>query len=410
MLQFVSILTGALAQRLGPRPVVFLGALLYGGGYFASSFAQSVYVMYFTYGLMVAMGSSCLVVATISTTGQYFKKHRNLAMGLVTAGSGTGSLILSQVVNAIQHHYNWRVVLRVMAVASLVTNIAASCVIVRRQKPKKRASFKTAFLCDPVFICLFSAMPLMYFGYWCFNVYMATYAETQVHMNSSDTSLAVSLFGVVNTVGRVMLGLIADRVSVTGLFSASILLKALCTFFLGYTTTPTTYWIVAMACGFFSAGGQMLPNVSAQHFPVKYLPSIVGFMYTCAGVASLLGSPVMGILIDNEKSAMNPHPYRIPCLVVSAVMAASAIPVVAVLCAAKRPRKAVRALEKEASLARDPSLRVSGRAPPLSKMVGSSRMSFFAGSEFSYVGDPTVDENEEDDNTVHAPLLGGRGR
>ena len=47
---FSGIVAGPLIQRFGWRPVTICGSILSAIGFFSSSFANNVYLMYFTYG------------------------------------------------------------------------------------------------------------------------------------------------------------------------------------------------------------------------------------------------------------------------------------------------------------------------------------------------------------------------
>src|SRR3989304_2218927 len=57
---FASPLVGLAVDRRGPRLLMPLGALLVGGGLVLSSFAGSLVGLYFSYGIITALGQGAL--------------------------------------------------------------------------------------------------------------------------------------------------------------------------------------------------------------------------------------------------------------------------------------------------------------------------------------------------------------
>jgi len=144
----------------------------------------------------------------------------------------------------------------------------------------------------------------MYLGYWIYNVYLTTYGQT-IGLSHYQASLLVSVFGIVNTIGRVILGYVADHVNVLYLYASSIFLKGVFTIFMTYITNGGWFFAFTIAAALGSAGGLLLGNVTAKYFPIGDLPGIMGIIYSVAGIGSLSGAPLVGyiIKIDSYKYA-----------------------------------------------------------------------------------------------------------
>ncbi|KAM4703229.1 monocarboxylate transporter 9 [Rhinophrynus dorsalis] len=88
-----SPLCSASVSSFGARPVAIFSSFLLAGGLILSSFAPSLYFLYFSYGFMVGFGCGLSYTATVTATCQYFEKRRGLALGIVSTGSSVGTFI-----------------------------------------------------------------------------------------------------------------------------------------------------------------------------------------------------------------------------------------------------------------------------------------------------------------------------
>ncbi|XP_053548218.1 monocarboxylate transporter 9 [Bombina bombina] len=86
-------LCSASVSSFGVRPITIFSGFLVAGGLMMSSFAPSLYFLYFSYGIMVGIGCGLLYTATITVTCQYFEKRRGLALGIISTGSSVGTFI-----------------------------------------------------------------------------------------------------------------------------------------------------------------------------------------------------------------------------------------------------------------------------------------------------------------------------
>lgn len=233
-----------------------------------------------------------------------FTKRRNVAMGFVTAGSGLGSLVLAPAYHAVTTSYSWRQTFRGAAALSLLMNLTAVIMLgpPRAGAKKKVAAFDLKYLKDPVMIILMAAMPFMYYGYWVFNVYLTPFG-IYMGMDSGQAAWLVAGFGVINTIARVASGRILDAkwMNASTLYAWSVFFKGVLTIVLPFMAPwKLGVWIVTVLCAALSAGGLMLPNVAAAEFPVHMISVVMGTAYSVASPGSAVGSPLSGILIQQD--------------------------------------------------------------------------------------------------------------
>ena len=82
-------------RRIKFRPAMLLGACLSGLGLLISSFADSVFILYVTFGLLFGMGSSLCYSCSLLILPRYHTTYWALAHGIALAGNGLGGLGLS---------------------------------------------------------------------------------------------------------------------------------------------------------------------------------------------------------------------------------------------------------------------------------------------------------------------------
>ena len=102
-------LVGLAFDRFGPRVLMPLGAFLVGGGLVLSSFANSLFGFYFSYGLITALGQGALsFVGHNALISFWFVRKRATAIGIASMGQGLGALIMVPMTQLLINNFGWR--------------------------------------------------------------------------------------------------------------------------------------------------------------------------------------------------------------------------------------------------------------------------------------------------------------
>jgi MFS family permease len=86
---FLSPVTGRIADRYGPRPVVAFGALLICAGLVATSRVHFFPLLFVTYGIGFGGAVACTYVPAVAAVGEWFKVRRVIALVLSSAVSAS---------------------------------------------------------------------------------------------------------------------------------------------------------------------------------------------------------------------------------------------------------------------------------------------------------------------------------
>jgi MFS family permease len=95
-------LSGAAADRFGPRRVLLVGAAALGLGLVATARAGSLAAALLAYGLGVGIGVACAYVPMVALVGAWFERQRTLALGVAVAGIGLGTLLVGGIVSVVR--------------------------------------------------------------------------------------------------------------------------------------------------------------------------------------------------------------------------------------------------------------------------------------------------------------------
>ena len=100
--------SGAVADRIGPRRVVLAGALAMAAGLALTALTPAFWIGCVTYGLGVGLGAACGYVPMVAAVGGWFERRRSLAIGIAVSGIGAGTLLVPPLAALLIERAGWR--------------------------------------------------------------------------------------------------------------------------------------------------------------------------------------------------------------------------------------------------------------------------------------------------------------
>ena len=104
----LSIATGKLTDRFGPRLVMAGCGLSFGIGYLLMSQMNALWHLYILYGVLIGIGMSGSFIPLVSTIARWFVGRRGMMTGIAMAGGGLGAMVIPPVVRWLISSYDWR--------------------------------------------------------------------------------------------------------------------------------------------------------------------------------------------------------------------------------------------------------------------------------------------------------------
>jgi len=137
MFYFVQALSspfiGRLTDRYGPKTMITVGGVVVGLGLFLLSLTSSLLHFYVAYGITGLGVSAMGMIPVSSVVSNWFVKRRGSAMGIVTAGMGTGGLVLPLIIGIyLIPNFGWRTAYQALILLSLFVIVIAQVVIRNR--------------------------------------------------------------------------------------------------------------------------------------------------------------------------------------------------------------------------------------------------------------------------------------
>jgi MFS family permease len=322
---FLAPLTGEIADRIGPHYVVGAGALLMGSGLLLTARVHAFPLLFLTYGGLIGAAVACLYVPSIAAVGEWFKKYRDIALGISISGIGCGTLVAAPLAAHLTAHYGWRNAFETFAWAS--TAILLVCAVLVSRPPGLKEKQKIDVwpkVRTQTFWLLYAAVALCGIAIFVAFVFVTPFAM-DVGATHVAAAALVGYIGASSVVGRLGLNALAERFGLLNMYKASywILLLGCAIWLVSHNYPMLVVFALVLGVGYGGIAA-MTPAVAAARFGIEGLGEVLGLLLTSFGVASLVGPPAAGIMADRT------HDYRWPVFIAVATALAALMVVVLV--------------------------------------------------------------------------------
>ena len=310
-------LWGTATDRVGPRPVVLIGAILLGAGLWIASRATSPLLFQLGFGVIVGAAAGAFFAPMIATVTAWFDTQRALAVSLVSAGMGMAPMTISPFAAWLITHYDWRTSMAVIGTLAWVLLIPAALLV--RQAPQsgpadapavgapsfdKPAPRISSALVSPQFIVLGLTFFLCCAAHSGPIFHMVSYAM----FCGIPTVAAVSIYsveGLAGLGGRLLFGVAADRLGVKPVLICGLLVQSIAIAAYLAVSRQSEFYLLAVVFGAAYGGVMPLYAVLArEYFDQRIMGTVFGAATMLSALGMALGPVVGGWIFDTY------HDYR----------------------------------------------------------------------------------------------------
>lgn len=306
-----SLIGGILQDRIGPKPICVAGVALFGSGILASSFLPSnapILFFYLTYCLIAGMGTGFAYGAVLSCMQKWFPHKRGFATGLAASAFGLSTVVFSPVINVLLGLMSFPSTLRTLSLIFLVVGLGACTQISLPDKeyldslnfPAAATSqvhsmtLREAARTLPFWLLFLGAF--LYNGTWNMLTPLIKGLGMERGLSESTAILCVSLTGITNAAGRLMMSSLSDklgRIATLTLLCAMTLASALLLIVAG---GPAYLAVVLVAAFAFGGQAAISPATSTDFFGPKYSATNYGVIMLSLGLSSVLFNAISNAL------------------------------------------------------------------------------------------------------------------
>ncbi|MFC1995261.1 MFS transporter [Chloroflexota bacterium] len=340
------VLGGWALDRFGPRIVVLLMGLFIGLSLLLTSQTTCAWQLFITYSLLLAIGTGPSYTVAMATISRWFDKKRGVALGIAGAGIGLGTLVMAPLATYLIANFEWRVSYIVIGLITGLILISLSRLM--RRDPGvigvlpdglKPDSTKIEIENDQgatqsVSFSLLQALRTRSFWFFgsvwlmwglCLHLVLTHVIPHATDMGISATKAAVilSLIGGISIPGRLIMGVVSDRIGRKVSAAICALLQAGAMVWLIGAQDLWMFYLFALVYG-LGYGGFDPPTLAliGDIFGLRHIGVIMGAMFVGWGIGAAIGPALGGFLFDISNN------YSIAFIIGSASMLAAALLVV----------------------------------------------------------------------------------
>ena len=303
---------GALSDRFGTRIVVLTGGVLLGFGLVTASRATTLGWFQLLFGVIVGAAASSLYAPMTATTTRWFTRNRTLAVALVSAGLSFGSTFIAPLSRWLISAYDWRTAMLILG--DLVWLIIIPAAFLVRNPPASAEAAAVAQAVEAPSFTIGQALRTPQFAAIAFThlACCAAHSGPIFHMvtNAIDhgvTAMAAatvfSVAGLASFSGKIVCGLVADRVGAKRTLVAGLALQAVAISFYLLTRELWGFYSVALMFGFAYGGVMPLYAVVVrEYFGQRIMGATFGAVSAAATLGMALGPLAGGWLYDGFAS------------------------------------------------------------------------------------------------------------
>jgi MFS family permease len=319
---FAAFAWGAISDRFGTRLVVLAGAVLLGLGLVLASRATTLIEFQLLFGLIIGVAAGAFYAPMMAVAAGWFEHNRSLAVALVSAGLGMGPLTVAPFARWLIDAYDWRPAMLVVGVAAWILLVPAALLIRRPPvvlavappppapgvatplaaavaAPRLKAS-------EALRTPQFAALALAHFA--C----CAAHSGPIFHMVSFALGCGIpamaavsvySLAGLSGLGGRLLLGVLADRLGAKPVLVAGLTVQALG--IAAYLFVRELGELYALSVVFGIAYGGVMPLyaiLARDYFGAHIMGTMFGAISALASLGMAFGPWAGGWVFDTYAS------------------------------------------------------------------------------------------------------------
>ncbi len=338
---------GYLVDKIGPRLMLGIGAIMVGLGWIGSGRAETINSLYFWYGVG-GVGAGVVYGGAIGNALKWFPDYRGLCVGLTAAAFGIGTATTIAPISAMLKATNYQHTFIVWGIIQGFVVLFSSLFLARppvgwtppnwkEKQAKIKARINTSavdmtpwqMLCQPSFYVIYLMMTMLAFGGLVVTAQLNPMASSYhvdnvvVAFGMTALVLAITVDRILNGLTRPFWGWVSDHIGRENSIFIAFILEALAVFALLQLINRPVWFVALSGLCFFAWGNifSLFPAITGDLYGNKWATTNYGIVYTAKGVAAAFAGPGAAWLFAKTGSWSKVFWAMIACDLVAAFMA-----------------------------------------------------------------------------------------
>ena len=311
---------GAIAEKIGDRKAIIMGALIYAVGLVASSYAvtpEAHQLLEIAVGFGIAGTGFGVILAVVGRAAS--DDNRSMALAIATAAGSAGQVFGAPLAEYLLGFMSWQNVFIMFAAAILATLallplMKTETLASRSELEESMGQILSKAMRDPsfslIFLGFFSCGYQLAFITAHFPAFVTemcgaidpsgTLASIGVSTTSALGAISISLIGLANIAGTLLAGYLGKTYSkkylLAGIYAARTVVAAL---FILMPITPTSVIVFSIAMGsLWLATVPLTSGLVAHIYGLRYMGTLYGIVFFSHQLGSFLGVWLGGRMYD----------------------------------------------------------------------------------------------------------------
>jgi OFA family oxalate/formate antiporter-like MFS transporter len=302
-----TLFAGKLQDRWGIRRLIATAGIVLGAGLIISSQVSALWMLYIMAGVVVGFADGTAYITSLSNIIKWFPEKKGLISGISVGAYGTGSLLfkyingsLIQNVGVSHTFLYWGIIVMIMVLGgsflvreAKVTNqsVTVQGIQTKDYTVKEMLKTKEVYL---LFVMFFTACMS---GLYLIGI-VKDIGVRLAGLDVASAANAVALVAIFNTVGRIILGALSDKVGRLKVVAGALLVTAAAVSVLSFVHLNYGLFFACVAGISFCFGGNItiFPAIVADFFGLKNQSKNYGIVYQGFGIGALSGSFIAAAL------------------------------------------------------------------------------------------------------------------
>jgi len=309
-----AIYIGRLIDKIGPKIIMAITAVFLGLGCILMYGLNSIFELYFFFGLVFGIGFSSIDVVALSTIARWFPEKRGFMTGIVKVGTGAGQLFFPLLASWLIAGLGWRAAYLILGVIAIILLSIIAPLLKKEPKENNCTAKSKKIIAEhhqaDTDLTFSQAAKTIQFWMLCLTTLtiLSCLMSVIVHIVPFGRDMGISVhkatgvlsaIGGVSMAGRFITGIIIDRIGSRRSMICSLFI--LITGLLWLQGTDTLWKLYVFACIYGFAHGGIFTIVSpivAELFGIKSHGALFGMVVFFGTTGGAIGPILTGYLFD----------------------------------------------------------------------------------------------------------------